>query len=114
METNHTIDFIAIQDRPASARTSIHFVHALEAELNSRLSVTLGLPPIDVTSDVTELQLTESIPGELDVAGDFGVDEVGVSLGHRRDAPLAVMADRRNLRGSRLSARTGRDLSCLA
>ena len=82
MEVDHTIESLAANGRPATPRARVHFIHSLEAELDSRLAITLRFPPIDVASHVPKLKVAEPILGELDVAGDFFVNEVLVSHLH--------------------------------
>lgn len=82
MKEDLAVELAFVQRCPASARARVHFVHALETELDSQRSITLRFPPVDVTTHIAELKVAETIFGEIDVALHLSVDELVVPLRH--------------------------------
>ena len=69
MKEDYTIESVVSDDCATTPRARCHLVHAFEAELNGRFTVTFCLLPADVTANVAELEVAEPILGEVDVAG---------------------------------------------
>src|SRR5947209_1450988 len=81
------MQLVPLEDGPAAPLGRVHLVIAIPAPLDGRLPVARGQAVVHPAVDVAELELTIALGVELEVAPDFGVDEVLVPLIHRLDVP---------------------------
>src|ERR1022692_99277 len=87
MEVDHSVQFVAFQNGPATAFSVIHLIIAVPGPFDGRLAISCRQTAIHVSADVTELEAATVFVIELNESRDFGVDKILVPLGHGDDVP---------------------------
>ncbi|MEZ6058584.1 MAG: hypothetical protein R3C01_17935 [Planctomycetaceae bacterium] len=86
MKEDHTINRVTCDDDPVSVHGGCQRIRTHERELASHYSVTTCVSSATLAMNVSELKVTEAIPGKFNAAGKFFVNEILISLRHQRDS----------------------------
>ena len=89
MKENHAVEFITLQNSPASALGRVHLVVAVPGPLDCWFAIPCRQAAIHLAVDVAEVELSAILFIEFEISLFFLVNEFLVPGAHRDDTPAS-------------------------